>query len=332
MENTATLSPPSPGYSQSLPPASRVLGIAISFYLNHWQVIAGISAIPFVISLAWIFAMQTGSISVLLLLGILGFLSAFFARIALFDAVAENGEPSGGVWGAYGKGLHYFFPFAWISFLVGFTTLGGTFLLFIPGLLVSIWLSLSLYVLFSENKGGMEALATSWHYVKGFWGPVFWRLFFLGIVLAVFGFLVNLVAAGPTFFSMFRSGFSAPPPVSIFGQVIGLLYNNFFVFPVGIIYTFVIYRTLKDIKATAASEADEPKFKKIITVFIIIGVVGLLALAVLAGFFLSYMIEYLTNPFYAPAISPAESAFRIHPASDFASLFLSPFSQFLPWR
>lgn len=326
MENTATISSPSSIYSQALPPASRILGTSISFYLAHWQVMAGISAIPFALSLVWIFAGHAGSIGLFIIFGILSFLGAFAARLALFDAVTENGEPAGGVVGAYQKGIHYFFPFVWVSFLAGFTALGGTFLLLIPGLLLSIWLSLSLYVLFAEKKNGVEALTASWHYVKGFWGPVFWRLLFLGLVLGIFGFLVNIVAAGPALFSTFRSGLARTPEISIFGQVIGLLYNNFFVFPIGIIYTFVIYRTLKDIKSTGVSETDEPKFKKAILIFIIIGIVGLLALAVLAGFLLSYLIEYLTNPFSAPAISPAESALNFPYSSGPASLLFSPFT------
>src|SRR3989338_121651 len=332
MENTATIAPLPSIYSQALPPASRIFGTAISFYLNHWQIIVGISAIPFAISLLWIFAGQSGSILLFTLLGIISFLSAFAACLALFDAVTENGEPQGGISGAFSRGLHFFFPFVWVSFLMGFTTLGGTFLLLIPGLLVSIWLSLSLYVLFSEGKNGMEALTASWHYVKGFWGPVFWRLFFLGFVLAIFGFLVNLISVGPVLFSALKGGSSAPPQVPIFGQIIGILYNNFFVFPLSIIYTFVIYRTLKDIKATAVSEADEPKFKKAIMVFIVIGILGLLALAVLAGFLLSYMIEYLTNPFPSPVINPAESALNSIYSANAAALLFSPFMQFMPWR
>ena len=103
MENTATIAPLPSIYSQALPPASRIFGTAISFYLNHWQIIAGISAIPFAISLLWIFAGQSGSILLFILLGIISFLSAFAARLALFDAVTENGEPQGGISGAFSR-------------------------------------------------------------------------------------------------------------------------------------------------------------------------------------------------------------------------------------
>ena len=133
----------------SLPSASKLFGWAFSYYKQHLSVIAGISAVPFLFGVIQVLVGKSLSVWFILILVIATFVVSFLSRLALFDAVAEEGQS---VSGAYKKSLSMFFPFIWVSGLVTLATLGGFFLFIVPGVLLSIWLSLLLYILFAENR------------------------------------------------------------------------------------------------------------------------------------------------------------------------------------
>jgi len=112
-------------------------------------------------------------------------------------------------------------PYAWVLFLMGIITIAGFILLIIPGIILSIWFSFALYLFVFEDVRGMEALKKSKELVKGYWWPVFGRLF-------LFGFLGALISSVP---------------------VIGDLVNIFLMMPLGVIYAYFIYENLKTVKA-----------------------------------------------------------------------------------
>jgi len=81
----------------------------------------------------------------------------------------------------------------WNCLIVGALTLIFTFLgfslLIIPGIIISIFLSFSLYVCLDEKRKGMDAIKRSWNLVKGSWWQIFGRILLLSI-------LMNLVFLG----------------------------------------------------------------------------------------------------------------------------------------
>lgn len=311
--STILQTPPS-----SLPGASKLFSWAFSFYKQYFSVIAGISIIPFLFSLVQILAGKSLSVSLIFILAILTFVVSFLSRLALFDAVAEEGQSVGG---AYKKSLTMFFPFIWVSGLVTLATLGGFFLFIIPGILLSIWLSLSLYVLFAENRRGTSALVASWHYVKRYWGAIFWRGLFLGLVILLISLVLAFVTSGPSILTALKSG--VKPEVSLLSQLINLVFNNFFILPFSIIYSYGIYKSLKEIKTAIPLEADEQKIKRNITIFSVIGIVGIIAMIALSGFLL---LKFL--PQFSPRIN-SPTSFEIPASSMMASVGFSPLLDFL---
>lgn len=316
MDGTTTTIPQAP--QSSLPGAPKLFGWAFSFYKQHFSVIAGISAIPFLFSLVQVFLGKNLSVGLVLLLGILTFVVSFLSRLALFDAVAEEGQSVGG---AYKKSLAMFFPFIWVSGLVTLATLGGFFLFIIPGILLSIWLSLSLYVLFAENRRGTSALVSSWHYVKGYWGAIFWRGLFFGIIILLVSLALAFLTSGPTILTALKSG--VEPEVPLFSQILNLVFNNFLILPLSIIYSYGIYRSLKEIKTSVSLESDEQKIKKNITIFSVIGIIGIIAMIALSGFLL---LKFL--PQFSPRIN-SPTSFEIPASSMMASVGFSPLLDFL---
>jgi hypothetical protein len=309
----------SPQYS--LPSATQLLGWAFSFYKQRLSLIAGISDIPFIFELAQTLGGKNLSAWPVLILTILALAVSFLSRLALFDAVAEEGQS---VDGAYKKSLQMLIPFIWVSGLVTLVTLGGFFLLVIPGILLSIWLSLSLYVLFAEKRRGISALVISWHYVKGYWGAVFWRYLFFSIVILLITLAAVFLTGGPTILTSLKSG--GRPEVSFASQFFNIIFNHFLIVPLSIIYSYGIYRSLKEIKASVPLESDEQKIKKNITIFSVIGIVGLIFIIAFAGFLLvKFLPQFIPSQFNSPTF------LQVPASSMLASMAFSPLLDLLPF-
>lgn len=282
METSPILAvPPAPALIQ-LPSAGRIFKQALKFYTDHWPVLVGISAIPLIFSIPQmlsIVALSLGKeilpVVAIFVLGILSAVASLISRTAFFDALAENGEPSGGIAGAYSKGLHMLIPFLWISILTALAALGGFILLIVPGILVSLWLSMSIFILFTENRRGLSALTTSWHYVKGYLGSIFIKGLFLGVIIWL------LYAAGALVFGVVAS--VAGEAVHNASAIVAIFFAELFAAPISIIYFYLVYQSLKYAKAQIPIEAEEPGLKKKVVTFLILGLAALLIFAAVAA-------------------------------------------------
>ena len=290
-----------PVQSYTLPTATQILRSAVGFYLKYWGVIVGAAVLPAIFSFANIF-LGNDAPALVVLFGISAMITGIFSRLAILAIVTEGGRPEGGIRGAFIRGAHFLVPFAWVGIVSGLATAGGFFFFISPGVLLSIWLSLSVYVLFGERKQGIEALVASWHYVKGFWLPVLWRFLFLGMIFLVAGLILGGLGAGQVITETLKSGatefteVASPRPML---QVINLIFNNFIVFPLGIIYAYFIYRALREIKSAAPPEEKEERFRKAVKIFMLAGILGLIVLLALGGWLLATNLNKLLS--YAPA-------------------------------
>src|SRR3989344_3811570 len=111
-------------------------------------------------------------------------------------------------------------PYAWVVILGKLITMAGVVLFIIPGIIFSVWFSLSCYVFIFENKKGMQALKRSKELVKGYWWPIFGRILILGLVMCLVGWIIK----------------------------IGFLINALFIGPFALAYMYYVYEDLKSIK------------------------------------------------------------------------------------
>lgn len=109
----------------------------------------------------------------------------------------------------------------WIIFLKGIIILAGFICFIIPGIIFSVWFSVSQYAFVFENIKGTKALGRSRELVKGYWWPVLGRLLLLGVIAVIIT-------------SVLKSGF---------------LINSLFTMPFGILYVYAIYEDLKRLKS-----------------------------------------------------------------------------------
>ncbi len=94
---------------------------------------------------------------------------------------------------ALSKGLKKFFPFLGTAILTGLTTVAGYALMIIPGLLFSVWFSLTMPVLLFEGQAGTKAMARSREYVRGRFWAVVWRLIVIGFFAGILTSLANFI-------------------------------------------------------------------------------------------------------------------------------------------
>ncbi|MBI2056158.1 MAG: hypothetical protein HYT37_02155 [Candidatus Sungbacteria bacterium] len=316
MESTSSLSSVPvvnlPETQGTLPPALKFFADAFAFYKAHFAIIAAIGLVPIALGVLGTIA---GIISApaSLILGLLSFVAGIFAWLAFFDLVRADGNPEGGTKGAYLRGRKMFAPYAIILLLQNLAVVGGAFLFIIPGVIFSILLGQAVYAYIFENKKGMDALITSWHYVRGRWWSVFWRIFFLGIIM----WIISLI-----FFSVMGLGFGGGALLQIqgwekigenaalqqeltrslektsrFADIASTILTYIFVLPFSVIYLSILYRVLQKTKSgVPLSEEEQVKMRKTLKILIAIAIVGIALLLIVFAFFFSWLLQYLLDP------------------------------------
>lgn len=102
---------------------------------------------------------------------IIGFILVVFLFIPLVNAIAlqsmRNNQVESGFVKTMRESLKVILPLFWVSTL-WFLVITGAFVFFIiPGILMTVWLSLSYQVLINENITGIDALLKSREYTRG---------------------------------------------------------------------------------------------------------------------------------------------------------------------
>ncbi len=276
----------------------RLFSDSWSLYKQRFGVLVALIAIPYIPLLA-IQLWPAGSLvkSVLaLVFGLVSVLILIPTIVAAISAVAKNT----GFSDSFKRGLQLFFPLLWIGILSELAIMGGFILLVIPGIILAIGLSLSIFTLVIEDKRGTRALLQSRSYVRGHWWAVFGRLLLLyvviGIPLLVLQVLVSLAFGGTT-------GIIAYYLVSIFAA------------PFALVYTYTIYRSLAALRPELATTTSTSGRGFLIT-SIIIGLIVLIVLPISIFIWLKSLVpqgytnltmEVSVPATYAPATSTESS-------------------------
>ncbi len=146
--------------------------------------------------------------------------------------------------------------FFWTSLVTALIVMGGFLLLLIPGIILSTLLAFSVYIAVAEGRKTMDSITASREYVRGFWWPVFGRLFLMGFLYFILYIIVTIITG-------------------VIGSLtfdwVGAILNNIFaiiIAPLLIAIPYTIYTQLKNIKGVVPS-ATEGHWK-----YITIAVIG----------------------------------------------------------
>ena len=156
-----------------------------------------------------------------------------------------------GIIEAFQSGWEYFWPMTWVlTFLTGILISGFTFGI-VPGFLFLVWFSFSAFIMFDENRRGLDTLLASREYVRGYGWNTFGKMIVVWIISLIIGILPLL------------------------GQILSILFTPFF-----LLYILAIYRDLKSIKGTVELD-DAPGTRIFWWAVTIIGMI--IPIAVLLG-------------------------------------------------
>lgn len=272
-----------------LPKVSTLFKLAFDYYKEHFNVIASVMVVPFALQAA---SILFGNSPIAAFCSLVAVLASLLATIVLVGLIVGGWNKDEGIALLYQKSFKWIGPLIAVNAYVMLTTIGGVFMLIVPGIYVTICLGFSIYFLFAENKRGKFALVASWYYVKGHWSGVFWRMFALWFVLAVIGLLFAGVSVGPylsRFLEMMKNqSIAAPAPkmssmVSLFSAVIQL----FVIVPISLVYSAFIFKALHALKP-AMSDEETQKTEKTVRAFMTVGLAGLLLVIAVSGYFILY--------------------------------------------
>ena len=104
--------------------------------------------------------------------------------------------------------MRHFLTFVGLGILTVGIIMTGYIFLIIPGILLTIYLSMTLNFILDGKAQGIEALVLSSKYVYGRFWSVFWRLFVSGLAVGVLSALISTIGAFTLFFFPFFLFFS----------------------------------------------------------------------------------------------------------------------------
>tara|TARA_B100000508_G_scaffold140255_1_gene140691 strand:- start:1860 stop:3521 length:1662 start_codon:yes stop_codon:yes gene_type:complete len=241
----------------SLPPVGSLLSNAFSFATNRLDLVA-LLIVP---SLVFAFLEYTstgegvGSDMMIVGAGIFG-LFAFVAylvvmamvlfSVAHYDRKVNLSESFAWVRGAIGSLI-------WVYILAALVSFGGFMLFIIPGIIISVYVYFSQYVLVVEGKRGMDALMRSRDLVRGHWWDVAIKL--LGVSLVLFGiFFIVAFAIGIVSYS--AEGGAIDLITEIVAQVFGAVVTI-----IGLHVGVSLYRSLAAAKPSPTTDYMNAKGK-----------------------------------------------------------------------
>lgn len=199
----------------------------------------------------------------------------FFLFLITAPAFIYVLKEDAGVKQSFQKAFQILFPYFWIFVLLTFIITGGFILFIIPGILFTIWFSLTFYVLIFEQKQGISALFQSQELISGKFWQALWRFFVFGLIF----FIIPAVAA---------VGFEAAE-IDVGHNI--TLFVRLFSIPLSLVYGFLIYQNLKEIKPETSLIIPSLKRK---LKYAIPAVLGL----VIWTYFIAYTIYGFFTPYF----------------------------------
>ncbi len=92
---------------------------------------------------------------------------------------------------AFSLSFKNFVPYFIVMLLVGITTMGGSALLFVPGIILNVWFLFSMNTVMFDNARGFGALQVSRNYVSGYGWNIFSKVVGLGVIFVIASIIIS---------------------------------------------------------------------------------------------------------------------------------------------
>lgn len=217
-------------------------------------------------------------------------------------------------------------PFLWVGILTALVVIIPAIFLFVPGMVVGIYLSFSSYALIVDDKRGLSSLSTSLYYVKGNFWQVLLRYIYIGLIVA---FVAIVILFGGSLIAYLTVGNSNPDEfvnliksfsetslistvVSIIVSIIISILTYCVIIPLTTIYSYIMYKSLKRLKPEQEPETEAKQTRvwlKVLSiggavVYVVIPIIMLVGVTLLV-----VMSKNINNSESIPAANLTESYF-----------------------
>jgi len=195
---------------------------------------------------------------------------------------------------AFKEAQTIFWKFFWWSIIISII-IGVGFLLFvIPGIIVAVFLSFSLFFITLEGLGPIQSLKASARLVKGFWWTIFARLVVLGVIVLIVSMISNMFTTiGMSILTLSNKGALILALAAIFGVITFVIAFaiNFIMSSVSLIYSYQLYAELKELKEKDSNATDNSSIAKkagliavmiLILFFALLGLLGVMLYSILS--------------------------------------------------
>lgn len=250
---------------------TSMLRSAWGTYKAHWKLFTGIVAAPSALTLFGQFLLQTHSILLKILGGILmlaGSLGFFIAQIAIVTTIQkiDRNEAVLGIKQQFKEALPFFWPIVFAGILQALTLFGATSLFMIPGIIIGLYCTFYMFTVIVGGKRGFEALTESYSIVYGRWWTVFGKV----ITPAVVAIVLSFIVVGARFAIGGLLGIHAGTIASVnLQQVLSTIFN-IVIIPVFMVY---LYRLYMSMNGTRSQTAPAATFKKWLVGFLVLGII-----------------------------------------------------------
>ncbi len=212
------------------------------------------------------------------------------SKIALFKALADfDKNQFVGIKDSYLKSKKLFWGYILITIIVALSCAGGYLLLIIPGIIVQIYLSFTMFEYIAADKKSFSAATSSWSMVKGRWLKVFagslsLAVYMIIIIIAIalasviasalIGYIVSLIFKVAMFNALVFTWFA----------IMGLV----FVFAILPLFNIVFFEFYKEVKkeplfGDAGPEVEKNRKNRLMTLMVL-GVIAIVAIIFFAFF------------------------------------------------
>ncbi|MCC2631134.1 MAG: hypothetical protein K0S38_943 [Candidatus Paceibacter sp.] len=253
-------------------------------YRSKFLVFLTLGTISFVIGLVQLLAIRIHSMSLFILSLLFTIVVSYIVYIAMIRAATEPARMSAGE--VLARVEHFILPSVWVSLAMLLISLGGIFMLVIPGLIAAFLIMFAVFALIVDHYQQIDAIVYSWHLVKKQWLALFIRMFVANLIfgLIALGIFVIFWALGIgespiQTVSRVRQGSLG---ISISQSILEQAVTNFFSVPVTISFMSILYSSAKRRVPDGPNEKEVESIKKIIKVLAVVGIIFLLL-----GFFAS---------------------------------------------
>lgn len=192
----------------------------------------------------------------------------------------------------YTSSLKLFLPYLLLNIIFMSVIIGSTFLLIIPGIAVSIYISFSFYSLVVDDRRGFKALSNSTYYVRDNWWAVFGRLIGLAVMFSIIALLLlaviymvmrinNYDISGIANFINILNSNNNLNILAVITRLLPQIFSFFVFIPISIIYSYFIYKSLKMNKSEPNPETDSKKNRKMYIALFILGIIAYISLLII---------------------------------------------------